>query len=262
MREGQSTQGETITPVRLRAIGKRFGRLAVLRGVDLEVRAGEVVGLVGANGAGKTTLLSIVAGLEQPSEGERSFGIDAKRSPRDELRQRAKMALVSHTAQVYPRLTARENLELFASLRRAAGFEAASPDPLLERLGLGHASDRLAGTFSRGMLQRLALARALLGFPELLLLDEPFTALDRPGRVLLSRVIVEERERGAAVLLSSHDFDAIAATTDRVVLLEGGRLVGAAERRDSDDADGLDYQARVQGLAGRLPHGEVERANA
>jgi ABC-type multidrug transport system ATPase subunit len=247
-----SVDDEAITPLELRAIGKRFGRLAVLRGVDLEVRAGEVVGLVGANGAGKTTLLSIVAGLEQPTEGECRFGSAVLDSARQGLSQRARLALVSHTAQVYPRLTARENLALFAALRQAAGFDAADPDPLLERLGLGDARNRLAGTFSRGMLQRLALARALLGFPELLLLDEPFTALDRPGRALLSRVILEERDRGAAVLLSSHDFDAIGATTDRVVLLEGGRLVGIAERSKTDDPD--EYRTRVQGLAGRLPH--------
>jgi ABC-type multidrug transport system ATPase subunit len=252
--------GEAITPLRLRAIGKRFGRLAVLRGVDLEVRAGEVVGLVGANGAGKTTLLSIVAGLEQPTEGVRSFGDESDASVAPDLRRRARMALVTHTAQVYPRLTARENLELFVDLRRAAGFDAADPDALLTRLGLADARDRMAGTFSRGMLQRLALARALLGLPDLLLLDEPFTALDRPGRALLSRVILEERERGAAVLLSSHDFDAIGATTDRVVLLEGGRLVGVAERSDRDDPEGVEYRARVQGLAGRLPHAEVARA--
>src|SRR5690606_14823585 len=128
--------------------------------------------------------------------------------------------------QLYPRLTARENMALASELRAAAGVGSAPAEPLLDRLGLLHAADRLVGTFSRGMMQRLALARALLGRPELLLLDEPFTALDRPGRERLAEVLLEERAAGLAVLLSSHDYDAVVAVTDRVVLLEAGRLRG------------------------------------
>lgn len=230
----------------LRGISKRFGRLAVLRQVEFVLAPGEVLGLIGANGAGKTTLLSIVAGLLPPSEGERRYWGE----PVTELRceHRARMAIVSHTAQVYARLTARENLRLFDELRGTAGLASAQPDALLDRLGLGHARDRLAGTFSRGMLQRLALARALLGAPELLLLDEPFTALDRPGRALLADVLLKERSRGAAIFLSSHDFDAIAEVADRVLLLEGGRIVGQVARRDA-----ADFRVALQRLAGHLP---------
>jgi ABC-type multidrug transport system ATPase subunit len=223
----------------LRSISKRFGRLAVLRGVDLEVAAGSIVGLIGANGSGKTTLLSIIAGLLPATSGDLAIG----------PQERARLALVTHTAQVYARLTARENLELFADLRRSAGADALDPVPLLQRLGLGDAIDRQAGTFSRGMLQRLALARALLGRPELLLLDEPFTALDRAGRALLARVLVEERDRGAAILLSSHDFDAILSVCDRVVLLEHGTIAGTAARGEPDGNDDT-YRRDVQSLAG------------
>jgi ABC-type multidrug transport system ATPase subunit len=231
----------------LRGVAKHFGRLAVLRTVDLEVHRGSIVGLIGANGAGKTTLLSIVAGLLPPTSGERRFADfdDDAIGPQE----RARMALVTHTAQVYGRLTARENLELFAELRRSAGATAIAAVPLLERLGLEHAIDRQAGTFSRGMLQRLALARALLGRPDLLLLDEPFTALDREGRSLLAKVLLEERDRGAAILLSSHDFDAILSVCDRVVLLEHGTIAGKAERADDPDA----YRHAVQELAGSMP---------
>jgi ABC-type multidrug transport system ATPase subunit len=105
----------------------------------------------------------------------------------------------------------------------------------------------MAGTFSRGMLQRLALARALLGRPDLLLLDEPFTALDRAGRALLAGVLLQERDRGAAI---SHDFDAILSVCDRVVLLEHGTIAGTATR-DENDPDA--YRRDVQALAGKMP---------
>ncbi len=230
-----------VTPLELCGIGKRFGRLSVLRGVDLRVDAGEVVGLIGANGSGKTTLLCIAVGLLAATEGERKFGGTV--TQRVELELRERIAFVTHTTQLYPRLSARENMALYTELRDAAGIESLPADPLLERLGLTHAADRLVGTYSRGMQQRLALARALMGRPELLLLDEPFTALDRPGRHRLAEVLREERDRGLAVLLSSHDYDAVVSVTDRVVLLEAGRLRGEAQR--GDDGDVVAYRERV-----------------
>ncbi|MBC8070025.1 MAG: ABC transporter ATP-binding protein [Deltaproteobacteria bacterium] len=235
----------SIAPLELRGLGKRFGRLAVLRGIDLRVVPGEIVGLLGANGCGKTTLLSIAAGLLPPSVGERCYGPAAVAEL--DLAARMKLAYVAHATQLYGRLSARENLELPASLRAVAGErEHVAPDELLERVGLAHAATRMAGTFSRGMQQRLAIARALLGRPELLLLDEPFTALDHAGRQTLGRVLVQERDRGAAILLSSHDLDAVAEFSDRAVAMGDGRIVGEA-RRD-DDAGGPDYGARIRRL--------------
>lgn len=251
--------GTSSTPVlELESLTKRFGRLAVLRGVDLCVRTGEVVGLLGANGAGKTTLLSIVAGLLPASSGSRSYF--GRRSDEVTTDLRARIALVSHTAQLYPRLSAIENLELFADLRSAAGARVQPGAPLLQRLGLGHASDRMAGTFSRGMLQRLALARALLGKPELLLLDEPFTALDRPGRALLARVLRDERDRGAAILLISHDVEALVSVADRVVLLEGGCVAGEVSRRGDDDEAASMFRDGLGELVGRMPAAPVQEA--
>jgi heme ABC exporter ATP-binding subunit CcmA len=220
----------------LRGVAQRFGRNVVLRGLDLSLAPGALVGLVGANGAGKTTLFAILAGLLQPDEGERwLFG-----APADEVAQdaRARLAYVAHATQLYPGLSGRENLELYADLRRACGLASRDARETLTELGLSEdAQVRPVSSYSRGMAQRVALARALAGRPELLLLDEPFTALDARGRAQLAEVLMAERARGAAILLSSHDFDALVQICDRVVLLERGSLArGAALGTDGDRA--------------------------
>ena len=225
----------SILPVALRGITCRFARKAVLRGVELELAAGEIVALLGANGAGKTTLFSILVGLRQPDAGERSFAGQVHAEV--ELELRARMAWLAHSPQLYPLLSARENVELFVEL---AGFEG-GPDPaeLLARLGLGEVVDRPVGTFSRGMAQRVALARALALEPELLILDEPFTALDRAGRALLAELLRAEAARGAAVLLSSHDLDVVAGAVDRAALLADGVIRSQATRGAGEDAAGF-----------------------
>jgi heme ABC exporter ATP-binding subunit CcmA len=236
----------------LRGVAQRFGRKVVLRRIDLELHAGSIVGLVGANGAGKTTLFSILAGLLQPDAGERRlFGAAA-----DEVdaAARARLAYVAHAPQLYGALSARENLALFADLRRAAGLATRPADELLGELGLPRdAYDRPVSAHSRGMAQRVALARALAARPELLLLDEPFTALDARGRDQLARVLVGERERGAAVLLSSHDFDALVQICDRVVLLEHGELARSAAVNPAEEADRAGFRGRAAALWHDLP---------
>jgi heme ABC exporter ATP-binding subunit CcmA len=220
----------TILPVELRGITCRFGRNAVLRGVDLDVQRGEIVGLLGSNGAGKTTLFSILVGLRQPDAGERCFG--GRVVPEVDAATRAKLAWLAHHPQLYPLLSARENVELFLELAdRPKGNLAGE---LLERLGLAHVVDQPVQTFSRGMAQRVALARALALAPELLILDEPFTALDRAGQALLVELLRGEAQRGTAVLLASHDLDILAGLVDRIAWLEGGVIAARAERAGRD----------------------------
>lgn len=234
-----------ILPAELRGITCRFGRKAVLRGVDLSVGEGEIVGLLGHNGAGKTTLFSILVGLRQPDDGVRRF---AGRDHADvELEVRARLAWLAHNPQLYPLLSARENLELFVDLAGdTRPAHAPSPVAVLEQLGLAEVIERPVGTFSRGMAQRVALARALTLAPELLILDEPFTALDRAGRALLAELLRAEAARGAAVLLSSHDLDVVAEVVDRAVLLHGGVIDGEARREPGESSEG--FRGRLAGL--------------
>ncbi len=231
----------SILPVELRGITCRFGRNAVLRGVDLEVRAGEIVGLLGANGAGKTTLFSIVVGLHQPDTGV--LGFAGRECSEVDLATRGRLAWLAHHPQLYPLLSARENIELFLELAgRPTGNLAAE---FLTRLGLEAVVDQPVQTFSRGMAQRVALARALALEPELLILDEPFTALDRPGQALLVELLRAEARRGAAILLASHDTDILAELVDRAVLLAGGVIVPRAQR--GVDEPLAEFRSRLAG---------------
>ena len=227
----------------LHGVAQRFGRKVVLRDVDLELAPGTIVGLIGANGAGKTTLFAILAGLLQPDAGERRlFGRAADEVDAD---ARARLAYVAHQTQLYGGLSARENLALFADLRRAAGLTTRPADEVLLQLGLpAEALARPVSTFSRGMAQRVALARALAASRELLLLDEPSTALDAGGRAQLASVLEGERRRGAAVLLSSHDLDALVELCDRIVLLERGVL----DRSAAHDGDRAAFRRRAAAL--------------
>ena len=178
--------------IRARGLDKRFGEKRVLRGVDLDVGDGDFVVVTGPNGSGKTTLLRLVAGLLAPSAGE--LGVRA---------ERAGIGFLSHEPLVYRELTPIENLQLFGRLYRVPE-RGERIGMLLERFGLWDVRHERAGTFSRGMLQRLALCRTLLHDPELLLLDEPFNALDADGAALLDHELAELRA-GRTFLVATHD---------------------------------------------------------
>jgi len=175
-----------------RRLGKRYGEKRVLRGIDLALPRGGFIVVTGPNGSGKTTLLRICAGLAQPTEGtiERSA-------------ERAQVGYLGHEPLVYRELTALENLELYGRLYRIAERRERI-GMLLERFGLWEARQQRAGSYSRGMLQRLALCRTLLHEPELLILDEPYSALDEDGAALLDRELAELRSR-AAFVVATHD---------------------------------------------------------
>ncbi|HEX5799915.1 MAG TPA: ABC transporter ATP-binding protein [Gaiellaceae bacterium] len=175
-----------------RALEKRYGAKRALRPVDLDVERGGFVVVTGANGSGKTTLLRLVAGLAAPTGGE--LEVDAERGG---------LGFLGHEPLVYRELTAVENLDLYGRLYRVPERRE-RVGMLLERFGLWEARNDRAGSYSRGMLQRLALCRTLLHDPELLVLDEPFTALDSAGAELLDRLL-QEVAGTRTILLSTHD---------------------------------------------------------
>lgn len=202
-----------------RGVERRFAAVPVLRGVDLDIRRGTSVALFGSNGAGKTTLLRIIAGLMRASRGSVCvFG----KTLRDDHALRGRIGVVAHECFLYGDLSARENLAYYARLYRVSDQQRG--ERLLEELGLGAAADRPVRTYSRGMLQRLALARAVLHRPDLLLLDEPFTGLDPRGAGLLAAMLAELRSQQVTIILTTHDFSRGLAAADAVVLLHGGRV--------------------------------------
>jgi heme exporter protein A len=196
----------------LRGIAKYFGHRALFKSVDLAVARGTVHLLVGANGAGKSTLMRLMAGLIRPSAG--SCECHAAQG---------QVAYLGHATFVYPGLTALENLAFW---RNAQGLHLTEAEltALLERVGLERHAHERAGIFSRGMAQRLNLARALLTQPELLLLDEPATGLDSRAAMMLRGEIAQARQRGAGIVWISHDVATDAPLADRVLTLAQGRL--------------------------------------
>ena len=192
--------------IRARALEKRFGEKRVLRGVDLEVERGAFVVVTGPNGSGKTTLLRLVAGLAAPTRGE--LHVEGER--RD-------LGFLAHEPLVYRELSALENLELFGRLYRVRERRERI-GMLLERFGLWDARNARVSTYSRGMQQRLALCRTFLHEPSLLLLDEPFSALDPDGAALLDRELVARRG-DATFLVSTHDPARVRALATATVAL-------------------------------------------
>jgi len=175
-----------------RGLGRRFGSKRVLRDLDLEVRAGELLLVTGPNGSGKSTLLALIAGLLAPTEGEIEVDLP-----------RGRLGYLAHEALVYKELTALENLDLYGRLYHVPERRE-TIGALLERFGLWEARHQRVGLFSRGMQQRLALCRVLLHGPELLLLDEPYSGLDASARTLVDDVLAEAAG-SRTLVVASHE---------------------------------------------------------
>ena len=214
-----SPNRHTTPAVRLRGLERRLGNVPVLRGVDLAIARGEAVALFGANGAGKSTLLRTLAGLLRPDAGE-ALVLGQRLPAGSALRRR--VGYLGHDSFLYRDLDARENLGFHGRLFGV--HDPARVEQWIARVGLARVATRRVATFSRGMLQRLALARALLHRPELLLLDEPTTGLDAEGTAMFADLLREQIAGGTTVLAAMHDIPQALSFATRALVLRRGLL--------------------------------------
>ncbi len=218
-----------VTMITVHHLIKRFGPKTVLRGLDFQVEQGEFVAILGPNGAGKTTFLRILASLSRPTFGEVSIGGFAL--PQQAAAVRRRMGVVSHQPLVYGDLTAEENLRFYGRMYSLPELPARI-DAVLELVGLRARRRDLVRTYSRGMQQRLAIARAVLHEPDVLLLDEPHTGLDQDAAEMLDGALRTVAQRGHTIVMTSHDLARAAGLAARFDVLSRGKIVASVRGQD------------------------------
>jgi len=233
--------------VNLDQVSKCYGKIEAVRDVTLALDRGETTALVGHNGAGKTTLLKLMLGLVRPSAG--SIRVLGDNPAAGEFAARSKVGYLPENVSFNAALTGREILSFYARLKREPTTTALR---LLDLVGLGSAATRRVGTYSKGMRQRLGLAQALIGEPQLLLLDEPTTGLDPALRLSFYEIVQALRDRGATVVLSSHALAELGERADRVVIMSRGAMVA------NGSIDELRHIARLPARIRLTASGETE----
>ena len=216
--------------LRLSSATKRFGSVAAVREVDLEVCSGDFLVIFGPNGAGKTTLLKMIASLTEPTSGEIQFSIEGGDQ------NGSRVGYVSHQSLLYNELSGFENLLFYARLYALKNMRKRVTE-MVAKMGLQDAQNRLVREYSRGMKQRLTLARALLHEPQMLLLDEPYTGLDQHGGRVLTEVLRKVKEEGKTILLITHNLAEGLELSTRVVIQHRGQIVFHATDPDLDKSD-------------------------
>ena len=215
--------------IEVKKLVKRFGIKTILRGLDFFVEPGEFVALLGPNGAGKTTFLRILASLSRPSMGE--VMIAGYKLPNEAAQVRARLGVVSHMPLLYPDLTAEENLQFYARMYGITNY-APRVTEVLEMVGLENRRKDLVGAFSRGMQQRLAIGRAILHDPEVVLFDEPYTGLDQDASEMLDEVLRSVAAKGRTVVMTSHDLARAEELATRFDILSRGVITASATHKE------------------------------
>ncbi len=215
--------------IKVRHLVKRFGLKTILRGLDFNVQPGEFVALLGPNGSGKTTFLRILASLSHPSMGE--VYIAGFRLPHQAASIRARLGIVSHLPLLYGDLTAEENLRFYGRLYGVLRLDERVTE-MLEMVGLELRRRDLVRTFSRGMQQRLAIGRAVLHDPDVLLFDEPYTGLDQDASAILDDILQSVAIQGRTVVMTSHDLGRAEDVATRFDILTRGVIAASATRKE------------------------------
>jgi heme exporter protein A len=228
--------------ITVKKLVKRFGIITVLRGLDFEVQEGEFVALLGPNGAGKTTFLRVLASLSRPSLGE--VRIAGYRLPAEAAAVRRILGVVSHLPLLYGDLTAEENLRFYGKMYGVHDLTNRI-DEIFELVGLNTRRRDLVRTFSRGMQQRLAIGRAILPDPEVLLFDEPHTGLDQDACDMLDRLLRKVSEQGRTVVMTSHDLARVEDLASRFDVLSKGIIKASSNRNDLGNSNLLDFYRKA-----------------
>jgi heme exporter protein A len=245
--------------IEVRKLVKRFGLKTVLRDLNFQVRQGEFVALLGPNGAGKTTFLRILASLSRPAFGE--VRVAGFRLPQQAAAVRHILGVVSHQPLLYGDLTAEENLRFYARMYAVAQEDRRIRE-VLELVGLSSRRRDLVRTFSRGMQQRLAIGRAVLHDPEVMLFDEPHTGLDQDACVMLDGVLREVAARGRTVVMTSHDLARVGDLASRFDVLSRGRIVASANREELPAEQLLGfYRGAISAMAGEAKDDQIRASS-
>ena len=233
------------TDISVEEVSRSFGRRRALSRVTFRAAQGEILGILGPNGAGKSTLLAILATLLRPTSGRVRYG---GATDTQGAALRARIGVLGHDLFLYPELTARENLEFFAGLHAVVEPRHAA-DEALDRAGLGTRADDPVSAFSRGMRQRVALERALIHRPRLVLLDEPFTGLDDASAAALLARLRALRDDGAIVIVATHDLDLADGLLDHALFLRDGRVAASMARPEGLRSTYQNVMTRALGSA-------------